>query len=421
MRGRYRATYGILQQHTFLVFAVIFASSVLLKIILLSIGGPGTDLTGSDIPKSLMLLREQNRYSVNPSSSPYPPFLLLVDALIIWVTRSTSASVSVIASDIRIAGLVTELGIGLLIYLTLRAREVSVVGISLSSMTFLLWFSSANYFFFHSDVFGMLLLAGSLYALVKNRFWIGGILLGFAAIFKLHPVLAIPLFLVWQTKRRGLVRTAPIIITLALILLIGLILPFQIPGYARSMLGWNLQVGDDANGKNDLTLMNLLYGIFPKYFQVSLSPVIMNDVWLLATAALLLGLLGFVWLRANTIGAVEIVLLGLAVWLIPLRQQHPHYVLWLFVPLLMLGKSRMTILVAGLFDLAALMNLWLLNIFPNALSWMDSVTAYFLASLVLASCSVISLSYVLKNPNTDSGLVRSNSLLGPKLATTMIS
>ncbi len=122
-------------------------------------GGSGTDILCCDIPKSLMVLRGQDPYSAAIWESPYPPFFLLVYAGIIRLTTPSLAisqkDVALMAMNIRVAGMVADLAIAVLVFLVLRALRASrlnlilPVGVSL----FLPSTSSSNYYFFLGDVF----------------------------------------------------------------------------------------------------------------------------------------------------------------------------------------------------------------------------------------------------------------------------
>jgi hypothetical protein len=386
-----------------LLFLSIFSTALVLKLNWLFTGVPGADLLGSDIPKSLMLLNGQNPYSTMPYASPYPPFLLFVDALIIRVTGGTS--LGVIAWNIRVAGMLAELGTGVLIFLTLRARRVAFTGMLLSTIVFFLdpSISSLNYFFFHSDVFGILILAISLFVLTKNRIGIGLALLGFATIFKVHPILSIFLIAVWLVRRDGFYKSIPRMLPVGALLVSGLLLPFRIPGYSRSFLGFNLQNGDD--GKASFTLLNLFYGVLPHFWNVSVSNTLVNYVWVASTVSLIVVGLGFVWSRARSIGPVEVVLVGLLVWLLPLRELHPMYLVWMLVPLLMLGRTGLTVLVVGLFDVASVLAHWAWNIPPNPFPVMNSPIGFFAASLVFAGCSSVASLAVLRMGHSEDGTI----------------
>lgn len=384
-----------------LLFASVFVSAVLLKINWLLVGVPGGDLVGSDIPKSLMLLKGQNPYATNPWEAPYPPFLLLLDAAIIQLTGGSIANVAAVAWNIRTVGLIAELSIGTLIFLGLRARNAPFLGMLSSTIVWLLdpSISSSNYFYFHSDIFGILILSASLYMFVKERVWTGMVLLAVASIFKVHPILSVPLVLVWLVRRKGLIKSIPVLLTASTIVVAGLVVPFWIPGYAGTFLGFNMTNGADAHGMNSFSLFNLFYGILPTYWNISFSTTIVNDVWIACTAGLFVAVLGIVWSRSKNTGPVEVVLLGLVVWLLPLRQLQPAYLLWMIVPLLMLGRTRLTLVTIGLFESASLMVHWSWNLGANPFPWMISPLGFFISGLVLASCSVISLFWVLNNPS----------------------
>src|SRR5467141_3803596 len=86
----------------------------------------GGDLLGADIPKSMMLIAGQNPYFSNPYASPYPPFLLAIVGSIIRITSGdiilTPDTIGLISRNVRIAGLVADGIVALLIFLTLRTR-----------------------------------------------------------------------------------------------------------------------------------------------------------------------------------------------------------------------------------------------------------------------------------------------------------
>lgn len=387
-----------------ILFASIFSAALALKLNWLFTGAPGSDLLGSDIPKSLMLLKGQNPYSMMPYASPYPPFLLFVDALIIRATGGTS--LEVMAWNIRVAGMLAELGSGAMIFLTLRARRAAFTGTLLSTIVFFIdpSISALNYFFFHSDVFGVLILATSLFMLTKNRVGIGITLLGLATIFKVHPILSIILVVAWLVRTRGLYRALPSMLPVGILLVVGLAFPFLIPGYSQSFLGFNLKNGDD--GKASFTLLNIFYGALPHLWNVSVSNALVNDVWVACTVSLFVVALGFVWSKARRIGPVEVVLLGLLVWLLPLRELHATYLVWMLVPLLMLGRTGLTVIVIALFDVASVSAHWAWNIPPNPFPWMTSQGGFFVTSLVFAACSSVALLSVLRSSRSGYSLDR---------------
>src|SRR5207245_10145840 len=91
--------------------------------------------------------------------------------------------------------------------------------------------------FFHRDTFAYPILGLATLTLIQQRYFIGTTLLATATIFKIHPVLALPLVMIWLIRTRGLRKTLPSLATSTIITTLGLILPLTIPGYQQSTIG----------------------------------------------------------------------------------------------------------------------------------------------------------------------------------------
>src|SRR5712692_5941047 len=310
----------------------------------------GSDLLSADIPKSLMLLHGQNPYSVQPWASPYPPLLLLIVGGIVQLTSpglvQSPASLDLISQNIRIAGLFANALVGIIIFLALRSKGLSGLQALVPAALFLTLpaTSTGPLYYFHSDTFGYPILALSLLALTTKRYFTGSTLLAIGTVFKVHPILALPLILVWLVRKQGLQRALPSLLTSTTILTIGLALPFEIPGYSAALLGFNLS--NMGNGTASFTILNLLYGVLPTAFSVNVPDLLTSQIWIATTATLFTVLLGIVWTRDKRLEPIDVALLGLLAWLIPLRQLYLHYLVWAIIPFLMRGKLKQTILVA---------------------------------------------------------------------------
>jgi hypothetical protein len=255
--------------------------------------------------------------------------------------------------------------------------------------------SLSPYYWFNSDVFGYPILAGSVLALILGRYFVGSVLLAIATIFKIHPILAIPLMLVWLVRRYGFQKSLPIVITTGSILSLGLVSPVILPGYLESVLGFNLSSGF-GGGTSSFTMMNLLYAVFPSFFHLSLPTIVENQVWLAATASLFVAALGIVWSRARELNPVDIVALGLLVWLIPLRQIYTHYLVWVVVPFLMRGRLRQTLIVGSLLELANTMSSWSWDLPPDPFPVLSTPYGFFATSLVYLCVSVTALVFIMR-------------------------
>jgi hypothetical protein len=349
----------------------------------------------------MMLIAGQNPYTSNPWASPYPPFLLALVGCIIRLTSGNAIlapdTIGLISRNVRMTGLIADVLVALLVFATLQARRGSGLSALVPPALFLALpsISLSPYYWFNTDVLGYPILAGSVLALVVKRYFLGSVLLATATIFKIHPILAIPLVLVWIVKRRGIAKTLPTIITTVSILSFGLALPTILPGYLESVLGFNLSSGFGA-GTSSFTMMNLLYAVFPSVFHLSLPTTLENQVWLAATAALFAAALGIVWSRARELNPVDTVAIGLLVWLIPLRQIYTHYLVWAIVPLLMRGRLRQTLMVGSLLELANTMSSWSWDLPPDPFPVLATTYGFFVTSLVYLSVSVTSLVFILR-------------------------
>src|SRR5437899_213418 len=397
-----RATLDILvDKHWPLILGGLIALTTFQKLTLILRTDGGGDLLGADIPKSMMLIAGQNPYNSNPWASPYPPFLLAVLGGIIRLTSGNAGLVpdamGIISRNVRMTGLVADVLVALLVFVTLRARRVSGLSALVPPVLFLALpsISLSPYYWFNSDVLGYPILAASVLALVVGRYFVGSVLLTIATIFKIHPILAIPLVLVWLVKRRGIPKSLPTIITTGSILSFGLVAPAILPGYLGSVLGFNLSSGF-GGGTSSFTTMNLLYAIFPSVFHLSLPTSVENQVWLATTAALFVAALGIVWSRARELNPVDAVAIGLLVWLIPLRQIYTHYFVWAIVPVLMRGRLRQTLMVGSLLEIANIMSSWSWDLPPDPFPVLATAYGFFVTSLVYFSVSVTALVFTLR-------------------------
>ncbi len=320
----------------------------------------GSDLVSADIPKSLMLLNGQNPYSTQPWASPYPPLLLLTVSGIIRFTGlfAAQSSLDLISQQLRLVGLFANTLVALIIYRTIRTRTSNPLQALIPASLFLTIpaMSTSPLYFFHSDTFGYPILALSILALVSRRYFIGTTLLATATIFKVHPILALPLVILWLIRTRGLRNTAPSIASATIIATIGLGLPLMISGYEQSILGFNLS--NAGNADTFPTVINQLNGFLPQILQINPSQYAYNQIWIIATAVLYTVILGTVWTRARSLTAIDVTLLGLLAWLIPLRIVYTHYLVWALVPILMRGRLKQTILISSLLQLADTLAYW---------------------------------------------------------------
>src|SRR5256712_3976015 len=358
----------------------------------------GTDLVSADIPKSLMLLNGQNPYSTLPWASPYPPLLLLTVSGIIRLTSlfALQTSLDLISQQLRLAGLFANACVAIIIYLAIHARTRNAFQSLIPASLFLTLpaISTSPLYFFHSDTFGYPILGLGILALAQHRYFTGTTLLATATIFKVHPILALPLVIVWLARTKGLHKTLPSLITTTTITTLGLILPLAIPGYQQSILGFNLT--NQGNGAT-LTLMSLVNTILPPTLQFAPTELFTNQVWITTTATLYTVILGTVWTKARSLSSIDIVLLGLVTWLIPLKIVYTHYVVWAIIPFLMRGRLKQTVIIIGLLQLADTLTYWSSS--PASSPLPDIVASFgpVLTSLVIRFIGAATLVFVLNS------------------------
>src|SRR5438093_2417403 len=405
LRPRWRRSFAEFDSHVTkyapVILCGLLAATTFHKLSLILHTDVGGDLLGADIPKSVMLIAGQNPYSSNPWASPYPPFLLAIVGTIIRVTSGsimlTPDTIGLISRNVRMTGVVADAIVALLVFLSLRTRGFSGVSALVPSVVFLALpsISLSPYYWFNSDVLGYPILAASVLALVLGRYFLGSVLLATATVFKIHPILAVPLVLVWLAKRQGIAKSLPTIMTTGSILSFGLVAPAVLPGYLESVLGFNLSSGF-GGGTSSFTMMNLLYAIFPLVFHLSLPTSLENQVWLAATVTLFVAALSIVWSRARVLNPVDAVAIGLLVWLIPLRQIYTHYLVWAIVPFLMRGRLRQTLMVGSLLEIANIMSSWSWDLPPDPFPVLATAYGFFVTSLAYLSVSVTALVFVLR-------------------------
>src|SRR5712664_1639651 len=396
---------------TSLISLVIFHGYLLIQA-----SDGGSDLVSADIPKSLMLLNGQNPYSTQPWASPYPPLLLLTVSGIIRLTGlfAAQSSLDLISQQLRLIGLFADATVALIIYIALRSRTSNPLLALIPASLFLTIpaMSTSPLYFFHSDTFGYPILALSVLTLVRRHYFIGTTLLATATIFKVHPILALPLVMIWLIRTQGLRANITSIVSATIITTLGLVLPFTIPGYQQSILGFNLS--NAGNGATFSIIINHVNAVLPQIFQIDPSQYSYNLIWITATTALYTAVLGTVWTRAKSLSSIDVMLLGLLAWLIPLRIVYTHYLVWAIIPFLMRGRLKQTIIITGLLQLADTLAYWTSTPSISPLPGMDTFYGPVLTSLITRLAGATALVFVLNSLKRKSlGLMTQSALTNP--------
>lgn len=387
----------LLNQFSPIILTTLIGLVMFHGLLLIQQSDGGSDLISADIPKSLMLLNGQNPYSTQPWASPYPPLLLLTVAGIIRFSGLFAAqtSLDIISQQLRLAGLIADATIAIIIYLSIRTRISNPLQALVPAVLFLTIpaVSTSTLYFFHSDAFGYPILALSMLALSQKRFFTGTTLLATATIFKIHPILALPLVMIWLVRNQGIRKSLSSIASTTIILALGLVLPFTFPGYQQSVLGFNLS--NAGNGQTLSVVINSINSFLPPFLQLSSSQYGYNLIWITATATLYTIVLGIVWMRGRNLTAIDVTLLGLLAWLIPVRIVYTHYLVWAIIPFLMRGRLRQTILVIGLLQFADTLAYWTSAPGVGPLPIMDSIYGPILTSAVMRIVGATALALVL--------------------------
>src|SRR5207247_257266 len=129
----------LIEQASPLILTSLILFVIIHGVMLIQLSNGGSDLVSADIPKSLMLLQGENPYSVDPWASPYPPLLLLVDSRIIQTASlfNPQSSIDAISQNIRVARLLADASVAILISLYLRPKPTSTLATLTSSSLFL--------------------------------------------------------------------------------------------------------------------------------------------------------------------------------------------------------------------------------------------------------------------------------------------
>jgi hypothetical protein len=317
-------------------------------------------------------------------------------------------------------GLFADASVALLIYLAIRPRTGNALQALIPASLFLTIpaMSTSPLYFFHSDAFGYPILALSVLTLVRRHYFIGTTLLATATIFKIHPILALPLVMIWLIRTQGLRANITSIVSATIITTLGLVLPFTIPGYQQSILGFNLS--NAGNGATFSIIINHVNAVLPQIFQIDPSQYSYNLIWITATTALYTTILGIVWTRAKSLSSIDVMLLGLLAWLIPLRIVYTHYLVWAIIPFLTRGRLKQTIIVAGLLQFADTLAYWTSTPSVSPLPGMDTFFGPVLTSLITRLAGATALVFVLNSLKRNSlGRFTQSALTNPTvLATT---
>jgi len=311
----------------------------------------GGDLKDAYVPTVSSILHGHNPYlSGQPWNTGYPPFFfLLLAGVAVFGSLGGLVSPATVSWSLRIGLVIGHVALGGLAYLALRRVKIDILPrLAVPALIVLLpSFYQMGEVWFHGDIFGLVLLAGAVYLLYEEHWIVGSILLSLSAAFKIHPILALPLVAIWLFRKERLSLT--ILGALFLPFVSLTVVPLQnVPGYYGSFVQQNISVRPSWS----FSPFILAYKVLPSLYGLEFSTRLVNQIWILATIGLFAFVLGFAWRNPNNLQAADIVCLGVAVWLIPLRQLFHYYAFWAIIPFMLRGNLKQAVLALLPFEAA---------------------------------------------------------------------
>lgn len=333
------------------VLVLILSAGCLVQIIVTLLTNGGADLQYAYAPTISSILRGQNPYLSNqPWNTGYPPFFfLLLAGIALLGSIGGPLSLVLISGTLRTGLVIGHVALGGLAYLTLRKMKSDlVVTLAVPALVvFLPSFYQMGEVWFHADVFGLVLLSGAVYMLYEEHWIIGSVLLSLSAAFKIHPILALPLVAIWLYRKEKLSLTVLGALFLPFLALTVVPLP-SLPGYYGTFVEQNIS----ARPSWSFSSFIIAYKVLPSLYNIEFSTMQVNQIWILATIALFSFAAGVVWRNPKSLQAADIVCLGVATWLVPLRQLFHYYAFWAIIPFMLRGNLKQTILALLPFEAA---------------------------------------------------------------------
>ncbi len=383
-----------LVQNERLVLILILSVGCLVQSVVTFLTNGGGDLQYAYVPTVSSILHGQNPYLSNqPWNTGYPPFFFLVLAGIALVgSIGGSVSLAVISVSLRTGLVIGHLTLGGLAYLILRMMKSDlVVRLAVPALvSFLPSFYQMGEVWFHADVFGLVLLTGAVYMLYQERWITGSTLLSLSTAFKIHPILTLPLVAVWLFRKGKMNLTILSALFLPFLALTVVPLP-SLPGYYGTFVEQNITVRPSWS----FSPLILAYKVLPSLFKIEFSTMLVDQIWILATIALFSFVAGFAWRDPNSLRAADVVCLGVATWLIPLRQLFHYYAFWAIIPFMLRGNLKQTILALLPFEAACDLAAYAWTVQPDWVLTQQSMgllLSVFDMSLLVASITICALS-----------------------------
>jgi uncharacterized membrane protein YqgA involved in biofilm formation len=309
----------------------------------------------ADIYKISLFDKGISPYSTEPWAAPYPPFYFMM-----WVGPYLAISqlfgAPAVFNAFRLISVLLFCACAYLIYRcqlvgsdfskNLRNRAVSTSSLFVTCSLIAIIYPVG-------DAPGLLLLAGACAVIMLNKKysgWLGVALVSLAVAFKIQPILGAALLLAYYFYLRkagySKVFTGSFAAFASIIAAFVVIPILFLPGALSSFVYFDAGTIQYYS----FNVFSGLYDVFLNFAPNSSSgiEVAIDAIWVLVSLVLfvlvarsLFAKNGAALIEGNRGRlAIDIVSLGILVWLLVLKQTMPHYFLWAILPLIAGGRTR---------------------------------------------------------------------------------
>lgn len=279
------------------------------------------------------------------------------------------------------------------------------------------------------DFLGLAFLAiGCLFLLKKNTI-VALVFVSVSVAFKLQPIFGLVVLLFsltffnWKNNKRRKIfeQTASVAAVGAVF---GIIPIFLIPGAFSSFVLYDASRLQYYTFSVYSGLYDVLFNTLPSAWSGSILHAV-DIAWIIASVSAVVLLFRVLW-REKLLGyadPIDLMSLGIMVWLIVLKQTIPYYFLWALLPLLIKGRTRsVALLMAGEFFGTLFFGLGYLFPIPTpnvGIPDLDSSVCFLIGGTLFAFFLIFSLNELLKEmrkQKRDAYLAGTETLLPIRLA-----
>ena len=334
---------SLLENRKFSYF--LFVSSIVSLILSLSFNWGSfvpvlDDFKQADLYKISLFASGISPYSTEAWAAPYPPFYFIVWVLPYFLL-SKVLTFGQTYFAFRIISTLLAGSCAALIYQALVARYSRSKALSLSSL-FLIC-SLTGLIGMTGDFFGLLFVALGCYFLTKEKTLLGLAFVSLSVAFKIQPIFGLIILLgaLATTKRKQIPKYVGLVFGMGLLL--GLVPLLLLPDAFNSFVLYN---GNNIQHYS----FNTYAGIADILLNLARSNTVLISIdvlWIIASVSGI-AILSKVLVRRKLLhraNLLDLLSLGIMLWLLVLKQTMPHYFLWVLIPLLMNGRTKAALLV----------------------------------------------------------------------------